>query len=298
MKAIILYIRQYYAKAHPAVHLISMVLLSVLIYINYTFGLNQKLYAQSYFKQLLGWYGLLLGTFATPYLLLRHFQPMAFFWRRRFMVLLLLAPLVFAWKMTAEVHLFSGSWDADFWNQVFYFPAKLLVCGAAMLLLRKWAGRDAPRMGLRSPAGGMKPYWIMLLLMVPLVVWAGTQPDFLKVYPKLQHVVHSHESIPFYKGLLYEIAYGSDFLTIEWFFRGFLVIYFSRWAGRYAILPMALFYCVIHFGKPVGECISSFFGGMLLGIISYRTQSIWGGLVVHLGIAWLMELVGFYPLFP
>jgi hypothetical protein len=27
-----------------------------------------------------------------------------------------------------------------------------------------------------------------------------------------------------------------------------------------------------------------------LGIIVFNTRSIWGGLLVHLGIAWLMEL--------
>ena len=54
-----------------------------------------------------------------------------------------------------------------------------------------------------------------------------------------------------------------------------------------------LFYCTIHFGKPLGECISSFFGGLLLGIITFHTSAIWGGLIVHLGIAWLMELGGY-----
>jgi hypothetical protein len=52
---------------------------------------------------------------------------------------------------------------------------------------------------------------------------------------------------------------------------------------------VACFYCTIHFGKPPGEAISSFWGGLLLGIISYNTKSIWGGLIVHLGIAWMME---------
>jgi hypothetical protein len=39
----------------------------------------------------------------------------------------------------------------------------------------------------------------------------------------------------------------------------------------------------------MGEAISSFWGGVLLGIISYNNKTVWGGLVVHLGIAWLME---------
>ncbi|MBL7736351.1 MAG: hypothetical protein JNL51_12895 [Chitinophagaceae bacterium] len=35
-------------------------------------------------------------------------------------------------------------------------------------------------------------------------------------------------------------------------------------------------------------------GGILLGVIIYHTQSIWGGPVVHLGIAWLMEAAGYW----
>ena len=93
--------------------------------------------------------------------------------------------------------------------------------------------------------------------------------------------------------ILYEISYGIDFLTIELFFRGFLVFAFVRYVGADAVLPMAVFYCSIHFGKPLFECISSFFGGMLLGIIAYRTQSILGGIMVHLGIAWMMEIGGY-----
>jgi hypothetical protein len=57
---------------------------------------------------------------------------------------------------------------------------------------------------------------------------------------------------------------------------------------------MATFYCSIHFGKPLFECISSYFGGLILGVIAYKTQSIMGGLAVHLGIAWLMEIGGYF----
>jgi hypothetical protein len=67
---------------------------------------------------------------------------------------------------------------------------------------------------------------------------------------------------------------------------------FIKVAGKDAILPMACFYCTIHFGKPLGECISSYFGGIILGIVVYNTRSVIGGLMVHLGIAWLMELGG------
>ena len=56
---------------------------------------------------------------------------------------------------------------------------------------------------------------------------------------------------------------------------------------------MASFYMAIHFSKPLGETASSLFGGLILGVISYHSKSIYGGLFVHIGIAWCMELIGF-----
>ena len=131
--------------------------------------------------------------------------------------------------------------------------------------------------------------------MLPLIAVASTQSDFLAMYPKIKSVLHIDNTIHLscLHKLLFELSYGSDFLGIEIFFRGFLVLAFIKWVGMDAILPMACFYCTIHFGKPLDECISSYFGGILLGIVVYNTRSIYGGLIVHLGIAWLMEIGGY-----
>ena len=92
--------------------------------------------------------------------------------------------------------------------------------------------------------------------------------------------------------IFYELCYGSEFLGVEFFFRGFLVLSLIRICGQQSLLPIACFYCTIHFGKPVAEAISSLAGGLLLGIISYHTRSIRGVLIIHLGIAWMMEIIG------
>jgi len=86
---------------------------------------------------------------------------------------------------------------------------------------------------------------------------------------------------------------GSDFFSIEFFFRGFLILAFVGIVGPRAILPMAYMYVVIHWNKPMGELISSFFGGTLLGIVAYYSRSIVGGIIVHVGIAWMMEIGAF-----
>jgi hypothetical protein len=93
--------------------------------------------------------------------------------------------------------------------------------------------------------------------------------------------------------LLYEIPYALDFINIELFFRGFLIVAFTRFLGPHAVLPMVVAYCALHFGKPMTEAISSIFGGYILGIISFHSRTIWGGAIIHAGTAWCMEIVGF-----
>ena len=132
---------------------------------------------------------------------------------------------------------------------------------------------------------------MLLLCAIPLLVIAAATSDFQQTYPKVKNIafILPHTQHDFVSQIVYELSYGTDFLTIESFFRGFLILAFVRYAGRDAILPMAAFYCTIHFGKPLFECITSYLGGIMLGVIVYNTRSIWGGLIVHLGMAWLMD---------
>jgi membrane protease YdiL (CAAX protease family) len=145
--------------------------------------------------------------------------------------------------------------------------------------------------GFKTKGIYLKPYFILLSMMIPLLVWAGTQADFLATYPRFNTIGMSALD-PHYRFFvaIYELAYGSDFVYTEFFFRGFIVLAFARKFGHRAILPMCVYYITIHFGKPLGETISSFFGGLLLGVIAFRTKSIYGGIIVHLGIAYLMEI--------
>jgi hypothetical protein len=90
---------------------------------------------------------------------------------------------------------------------------------------------------------------------------------------------------------IYEFIYGFDFIFVELVFRGALVIGMASILGKDAILPMVSVYCFLHFGKPAGEAISSIFGGYILGVIAYYSRSIVGGCIIHIGVAFSMEIV-------
>lgn len=149
--------------------------------------------------------------------------------------------------------------------------------------------------GMAPKKKGLILYAVLLGLMIPLITLASFQPDFLASYPTY-HDTNANEFFgvsEWVTASIYELCYGWDFVPTELLFRGFLVIGMSKVLGRGAVLPMVIWYCSIHFGRPVGEAISSIFGGYLLGMLALSTRSIWGGLLIHIGIAWGMELAAF-----
>ena len=289
------YVAAYFRSVPLRILLRCTLFIAVTIFCNYYFGVNSFIRKLPDVQQGFAWFFVFFTVFLSGYLFQDAFQENKLFQKPIFFFLLFVAPLLFAWKMTARFtfQFFADLETNSYWNQVVYWPLKLTVILVALLLIWYNYNKEQPFYGTTMKGFDVKPYFIMLLLMLPLILLAATQADFLALYPKLKNSGFLvHDGAWYYK-LLYELSYGMDFITIEVFFRGFLVLGFAKWAGKEAVLPMALFYCTIHFGKPLGECISSYFGGLILGAITLRTRSIWGGLIVHLGIAWLMELFGF-----
>ncbi len=294
MKKIVLQLKEYLSSLPRGVFFLSVTFITLAIFCNYYFNLAGRINSWPEPLQYTAWYFIFLLSFSFVYLL--YFQKkIHVFPGSRFFILLLVAPAIFSWKMVYDIELsFTvAPFHNNYWNAVIYWPFKLIVITVLLWFIWNWDRKREPFYGLTIKNFNPSPYLWMLLIMVPLVAAASTQPDFLAVYPKYQHLaLLRKEDTGFYR-LLFELSYGSDFFTIELFFRGFLVLAFTRWFGRDAILPMALFYCTIHFGKPLGECISSFFGGMVLGVVTFHTRTIFGGLLVHLGIAWMMEAGGY-----
>lgn len=301
MKSLLGYVRHYYFSLNKSVFLLTSLLVAALIIINYTMGIESRVSNLKYFPERFSGFFLLYSfTFSFGYWI--HFAQTKYFPPRQlaFYILLFITSAIFACKIgwRDSTLLFTQQLDEPwrlYWQLTLDWPVKAIAVLLVIVLLWKAFRYGSPVAGMTTRNFSAKPYVLLLLCMLPLVTFASMQPDFLLTYPKLRKIdfIPSFANSPWKNNLLYELAYGSDFFTIELFFRGMLVLGFVRFAGKDAILPMAAFYCTIHFGKPLLECISSYFGGIILGVIVYRTRSIWGGLITHLGVAWLMELAGY-----
>lgn len=273
--------------------------MAALIWLNYTIGIESRIgHLSSEMLRITCFFLLFFLVLGMAWLI--HYSLTGYFYPKdkAWYLLLFLAPLLFAVKvgLSSFIPLLPdpatdpAGWR--YWKVVLNWPLKAALLLLIIRLLWQWFGYDQPVAGMTRKGFRASPYFVLLLLMVPLILFAAGRPDFQLVYPKAQLINRLYPDPPFWRYLLFELCYGSDFFTIELFFRGFLVLAFIRYAGKDAILPVAAFYCSIHFGKPLFECITSYFGGLLLGIVVSRTGTIWGGLIVHLGIAWLMELAG------
>ncbi len=216
---------------------------------------------------------------------------------KRVQFVLTVAPLLFALKVIAPFYLLLPAGVSNAYRNAFLQPmnwmGNFVLMIVLLLIVHRMLESKFDLYG-RVKTQSLRIYFLLIACMLPLLLWASLQSDFAAVYPKAA-IVHKQlgaDASPLHY-LLFEAAYASDFFTIEFFFRGFLIIALAKVMGRQSILPVALFYFSIHLGKPMMEAVSSFFGGLILGSIAYNSKSIWGGLLVHISISLLMELFGF-----
>ena len=307
MKEIIKYILFYFKNQCKFWYLLSTIFfVSILIYINFTFSFEKIWIHQEpnpalrLFKFIAMYATVYIGAYIILFLFNKKDSSLQ---SKKFFLLIVLAILLFslrAWFLNINIsipdfislsyHLYAANTVAMLAGFIFIF----LPVFAFWFFTSK---NKMPLYGFKFKNTVLYPYFTILLLMVPLLVWASYQQSFKQVYPLANHL-GINAKMPYYylATLFYELSYCFDFIITEFFFRGYLILAFAPYIGYKAILPMCVFYASIHFDKPLAECISSFFGGLVLGIISYNSKSIYGGIIVHMGIALTMELFGWYHL--
>lgn len=140
-----------------------------------------------------------------------------------------------------------------------------------------------------SVKGFSKHVWIyvaLFLAVLPLVVIvSGTRP-FQRTYPFYKLANRSTWDF-----VAWELMYAAQFLSLEFFFRGFMLHGLKRAIGAHAIWVMVVPYCMIHYGKPLPETLGAIFAGVILGTLALRTRSIWCGVLIHVSVAVTMDLL-------
>lgn len=140
--------------------------------------------------------------------------------------------------------------------------------------------------------GGTRWRWVYLALfvvMVPLVIWASTRPDFQASYPQTRGVVVGVQASLALFGL-YHVAYFLMFLSGESFWRGYMSFGLGRDLGVLALPWMVMLYSIGHYAKPLLEVNGSIVAGYVLGYLALQHRSFFLGALLHWSIALTMDL--------
>lgn len=146
----------------------------------------------------------------------------------------------------------------------------------------------APRDYVRQ----LPKYAILFLPVAVLVLVVARSPEFQQQYPFYQ------ERVGWTDQIVWELGYGVQFFSLEFFFRGFLLRGLAAEMGSMAVMTMMIPYCMIHFQKPLPECLGSIIAGLVLGTIAMDTRSIWGGVTIHVAVAWAMDAAALWQKSP
>jgi membrane protease YdiL (CAAX protease family) len=173
--------------------------------------------------------------------------------------------------------------DPDWTGAAYSSLTALILFGLIPFLVIRFVFREKPsaygvqigdwRFGLLAAA-------VMAPVMIALVYPSAKDPHFLAEYPLFRGAGASAGA--FLQHALLYLAYYSGY---EMLMRGFIQFGLRQQLGDwYAILIQTVISCLFHIGKPAGEIYASVLGGLLWGIVVFRSRSLLYVLLVH----WLL----------
>ena len=129
-------------------------------------------------------------------------------------------------------------------------------------------------------------YLLMFVAMIPLVAAASFTPAFQAKYPLFFNPEGGWTQF-----VLYQLAYGIQFVGVEAFFRGYMTFGLYPRFGYLAVFIMVIPYTMVHFGKPPLEVFMAIPAGLLLGYLALKTRSWVFGAALHWTVAITMDLM-------
>jgi uncharacterized protein len=165
--------------------------------------------------------------------------------------------------------------SASFFILLFLLP---LIFNACFSLKDKQIG-----LGKTDLKQAFKIYFPLIIIMLPVLWIACGQKSFYQFYP-----LYKPTTLKMF--FLYELIYLTQFVSIEFFFRGFGLFRLEKIVPGFAIYIMVIPYSLVHIHKPFGEAAGSIVAGLVLGHLALKSKSIWPGVIVHGSIAFSADL--------
>jgi membrane protease YdiL (CAAX protease family) len=127
---------------------------------------------------------------------------------------------------------------------------------------------------------------IFLGVMIILIWFFSSTSSFSEKYPHLLSARNDWHTFS-----IYEIGMLIYMISWEFIWRGFMLFGLKEKFGYYAVLIQMIPFVILHNGKPVAETFGAIAGGIALGILALRTNSIYYCVITHAGVMFTIDLI-------
>jgi len=127
---------------------------------------------------------------------------------------------------------------------------------------------------------------IFFFVMLPVIWFFSVTPEFTEKYP---HLLSTRNNW----GEFYIYESGMLFYMISWEFiwRGFMLFGLKEKFGYYSVLIQMIPFVILHNGKPAPETFGAIAGGIALGVLAFRTNSIYYCVLTHMGVMFTIDII-------
>lgn len=183
---------------------------------------------------------------------------------------------------------FESSTNVHLLEYIYWFAGDFLTLFVIPLLIIKIIFKEkAADYGLTigNYRSGLTLALIFLAIMFPVIWFASSAQSFASAYPMLNSIKESWSLFFIFEAglLLYMFAW-------EFIWRGFMLFGLKEKFGAASIFIQMIPFVILHNGKPVMETFGAVIAAIALGVLAFRTGSIFYGVLTHFGVMFMMEL--------
>ncbi|HUW02707.1 MAG TPA: CPBP family intramembrane glutamic endopeptidase [Acidimicrobiales bacterium] len=177
-------------------------------------------------------------------------------------------------------------WGLSLWSAVRVFFS----VAVPLLIARRFLHLSPGDLGmrLRGIRSHVWPYVFLYFAAMPVIVWASFGAEFESRYP-FYDPLPGEGLWPYVIG--WWVLYSVQFVAVEVFFRGFLVLGLAPRMGIMAVYVSMVPYVMIHFNKPLAETLGAIVTALALGHLALKYRSIWWGAALHIAAALSFDLL-------
>ena len=183
----------------------------------------------------------------------------------------------------------SSNPDVNLYEFAYWFTGDFITLFILPFLIIKFLLKEKLRdygITVGGFSAGLKLTIIFLLVMLPVIWFISAQTVFSATYPLL---VQARDSWKIF--ILYELGLFFYLIAWEFIWRGFMLFGLKEKFGYYAVIIQMIPFLILHNGKPPVETFGAIMGGLALGIMAYRTRSIFYCVITHAGIMFSIDFI-------